>query len=76
MKDQLQQRLKDLQAEFASGQKLLADLDGKVAHTKSSLLRISGAIQVLEELLNEENAREREAARSVNGVVPITAPVG
>jgi len=76
MKDQLKGRLKDLSAEFQLGQKLLADLEGKTTHIRSSLLRISGAIQVLEELLNEEHAREREAGHPVNGAAPVSAPVG
>ena len=41
-------------AEFKAGQKLLAELDAKQAHLRSSLLRISGAMQVLEELLSQE----------------------
>jgi len=53
MKQQIEQRLHDLIAEFESGQTLLADLETKQATLKSTLLRISGAIQVLEELLIE-----------------------
>lgn len=53
MKQQIEQRLKDLRAEFESGQTMLTDLETKQAALKSTLLRISGAIQVLEELLTE-----------------------
>lgn len=52
MREQLSQRLEVLRSEFEAGQKMLAELEAKQAHLKSSLLRISGAIQVLEELLS------------------------
>ncbi|MBI1930567.1 hypothetical protein HYR99_40765 [Candidatus Poribacteria bacterium] len=51
MKEQLQQRLNQLKAEFESGQKMMADLQAKQANLRDTLLRISGAIQVLEEEL-------------------------
>ncbi len=53
MKEQLLQRLDELKSEFEAGQKMLAELEAQQVHVKSSLLRISGAIQVLEELLNQ-----------------------
>jgi len=54
MKERLEQRLTALKAEFETGQRMLAELDAKQANLKESLLRISGAIQVLEEELAEE----------------------
>lgn len=53
MKEQLQQRLQSLKTEYAAGQKMLADLETQQANLRDTLLRISGAIQVLEETLNE-----------------------
>jgi predicted nuclease with TOPRIM domain len=53
MKEQLQQRLQSLKTEYAAGQKMLVDLEAKQANLRDTLLRISGAIQVLEETLNE-----------------------
>ncbi len=50
MKEQLEKRLVQLKAEFASGQKVMADLEAKQANLRDTLLRISGAIQILEEL--------------------------
>ena len=44
MKQQIEQRLHDLKAEFESGQTLLADLETRQATLKNTLLRISGAI--------------------------------
>lgn len=55
MKQQLENRLKDLRAEFESGQKALADLEVKQMNLRNTLLRISGAIQVLEEELAKED---------------------
>ncbi len=51
MRETLEQRLAELRREFETGQQMLAELEAKQAHLKSSLLRISGAIQVLEEVL-------------------------
>ncbi len=55
MRDQLEQRLKELKAEYESGQKVLAELEAREANMKNTLLRISGAIQVLEEELAKAN---------------------
>jgi uncharacterized coiled-coil protein SlyX len=62
MKQQLEQRLKDLQAEYAAGQKALAELENKQATLKTTLERISGAIQVLEEELSNESSKEENKA--------------
>lgn len=57
MREQIDQRLKQLKAEFEEGQKMLADLESRQANLKTTMLRISGAMQVLEELLAETEAR-------------------
>ena len=51
MKAQLEQRLHQLQQEFESGQQVLAELEQRQQALKETLLRISGAMQVLQELL-------------------------
>ena len=51
MQQQLQQRLQELKAEYESGKKVIADLEAKQANVRDTLLRIAGAIQVLEEEL-------------------------
>ncbi len=56
MREQLAQRLNELKAEYESGQKMLADLEAKQVNLKETLLRISGAIQVLEEELSQNAA--------------------
>ena len=51
MKERVEKRLSELQAEFERGQQMLAELEEKQANMRESLLRISGAIQVLKEEL-------------------------
>lgn len=53
MREQLQERLEKLKAEFEQGQKMLAELDTQRENVRQTLLRISGAIQVLEEELGK-----------------------
>ena len=50
MKKQLEYHLARLKAEFETGQKVMAELEAKQAHLRDTLLRISGAIQILEEI--------------------------
>lgn len=52
MNSTIQERLEELKAEHLNGQRLLADLDARRNSLQATLLRISGAIQVLEELAN------------------------
>jgi predicted nuclease with TOPRIM domain len=55
MREQIKNRLESLAAEYRTGQKMLAELEGREASVKLTLTRISGAIQVLEELLQEND---------------------
>jgi hypothetical protein len=50
----LEQRLKALRQELETGQKMLADLEARRLELQQTILRIGGAIQVLEELLAAE----------------------
>jgi len=59
----LEQRLKALRQELDTGRKMLADLDARRLELQQTTLRITGAIQVLEELLAAE-------APAANGVAP------
>lgn len=56
MRQQLEQRLQSLKAEYETGQKLLAEYEAKQRNLRETLLRISGAIQVLEEVIAEANS--------------------
>lgn len=67
MKEQLENRLSELKSEYETGQQVLVGLGEKQAELRSTLLRISGAIQVLEELMKEEPEGAQESA----GVVPL-----
>jgi hypothetical protein len=60
MKEQLNTRLQTLKQEYETGQKMLADAEIKRAELQNTLLRISGAIQVLEEMLAEEDKDKRD----------------
>ena len=60
MKEKLQQRLQELKSEFESGQKMMADLESQKANLRDTLLRISGAIQVIGELLAETDTAEEQ----------------
>ncbi|MGD1900859.1 MAG: hypothetical protein ACFB9N_01300 [Geitlerinemataceae cyanobacterium] len=51
MLEQFQQRLDALKTEYASSQNAMADLNAKRAALRDTMLRLSGAIQVLEEEL-------------------------
>ena len=66
MKAKLEKRLQALQNEFEAGQKMLADMEAKQANLRDTLLRLSGAIQVLQEELGqgEENGAENGKASS------------
>jgi hypothetical protein len=56
MKERIEQRMKALCAEYRAGEEILADLANRQSNLKLTLTRISGAIQVLEELLRENSA--------------------
>jgi prefoldin subunit 5 len=71
MREQVERRVSELKAEHRKGQQMLAELEAKEADLRQTLLRISGAIQVLEELL-------AAADPAVNGAAPAgpTVPGG
>jgi hypothetical protein len=55
MRDALEQRRTELAAELESGQRMLADLDARRVELQQTLLRISGALQVVTELLDADS---------------------
>jgi len=61
MREQIENRLRALNAEFKTGQEMLVELSAKEANLRTTLARISGAIQVLEELLEQESGADRAA---------------
>jgi len=56
MKEQLEHRLKELKEELERGQNILNEHDAKRQNMMDSLLRISGAVQVLQEELSKHNS--------------------
>jgi predicted nuclease with TOPRIM domain len=62
MREQLHNRLEELKSEFETGQVKLRELEMQQLHLRERLLRISGAIQVLEEVLAESKPREENDA--------------
>ncbi|MGB7444090.1 MAG: hypothetical protein WA919_23745 [Coleofasciculaceae cyanobacterium] len=60
MKEQLEKRLTELKAEFESGKKLMAELEAKQANLRDTLLRISGAIQIIEEEIGKVSEEGEE----------------
>ncbi|OKP86036.1 hypothetical protein A3844_14885 [Paenibacillus helianthi] len=50
MKEQLEARMNELKAELESGRQMMQELDEKRSNLGYAMTRISGAIQVLEEL--------------------------
>ena len=49
LQERLSERLRALRAEFEEGQRMLAELDARRRELHETLVRISGAIQVLSE---------------------------
>lgn len=60
----IEQRLQELKAEFEAGQKMLADLEARQAQLRDTMLRISGAIQVLEELARDAAGEQSPEAQT------------
>jgi len=57
MNEDIKARINELRTELESGRNMMAEMEAKRTNITYALLRISGAIQVLEELLQkEENA--------------------
>jgi uncharacterized coiled-coil DUF342 family protein len=51
MENRIEQRIAQLRKELDRGQRMLNEMDARRAELQATILRISGAIQVLEELL-------------------------
>ncbi len=60
MREQLQRRLEELKREFNAGRARVTELEQQQTTLHQTLLRISGAIQVLEEELKTCNTQDAE----------------
>ncbi len=72
---QLEKRLAELRAEYESGQKILKDIELKLAELENrkkvlgeTLLRISGAIELLEEVLGESEGGQSSEIKTGSGI--------
>ncbi len=63
----MEKRLEELKAELAAGEKLLGELQAKQSTVQQTMLRIAGAVQVLQELLGHETGAEGQDAPRPNG---------
>lgn len=68
----MKQKLIELQAEFERGQRQMAALDQTRDELRDTLLRISGAILVLQELLNADE-QDHFGANGVVGAANLSA---
>lgn len=58
MKQLIENRIDELQQELESGRTALAELEARTTEVRSQMLRINGAMQVLEELLSDSEPSE------------------
>ena len=75
MQEEARARLTDLKREFETGQARLRELEQQQLFLKETLLRISGAIQVLEELLSAADATT-EVGAETDGAAPAGVATG
>lgn len=71
MDQQVEVRLAELRTEYEKGQVRLQQLESELRVLRETMLRISGAIQVLEEL-RQSSAMAAGVDASVNGVTSET----
>jgi predicted nuclease with TOPRIM domain len=67
MQEQLQMRLEELKKEFEAGQARLRELETEQAYIRETMLRISGAIQVLEEALGQDTRTDEPRTLAAPG---------
>jgi prefoldin subunit 5 len=73
MREQAERRVSELKAELQKGQQVLAELEARQAELRQTLLRISGAIQVLDELLAGGTPAEGMLVRADGDLTPAAA---
>jgi predicted nuclease with TOPRIM domain len=64
MQEQLQRRLEELKKEFEAGQARLRELESEQAYVRETMLRISGAIQVLQEIIDGAKGEDESGAHT------------
>ena len=73
MREQSKLRLEELKKEFETGQSQLQELDRQQTRLRETLLRIGGAIQILDEILAGENSQPQDHPANSRGAgsIPI-----
>jgi hypothetical protein len=69
MRKQIENRLSELKSEFEAGQKRLQELEGQANELRTVLIRVSGAIQILEEELAKNTQNESQEAEMTEETV-------
>jgi len=70
MREQLEERLVSLKSELEAGERVLADLEARRASLTKTLLRISGAVQVLEEELAKAGQAGQDPSLPATDIAP------
>ena len=65
MQEELQRKLDELKKEFEVGQNRLRELETEQAYVREMMLRISGAIQVLQELIDGAKKEDQAAGQTL-----------
>jgi len=65
------ERLRELRAEYANGEAQALELDERRIQLRESMLRIGGAIQVLDELIEQSGAFAARESIVTNGEAKI-----
>ena len=65
MQEELQRKLDELKKEFEVGQNRLRELETEQTYVRETMLRISGAIQVLQELIDGPKQEEQAGDRTL-----------
>ncbi len=60
MKERMEARLRELELEYQKGQQQLQELEGRANDLRNTLMRISGAIQVLREELGYADQQQHD----------------
>lgn len=78
MRAGVERRLGELRSESEAGRRMLAELDARRAELQQTLLRIGGAVQVLEELLDaageQPGSRADGPGRAERADAPVDGP--
>ena len=70
MREQIEKRLTELRGEYEEGQRMLADLQARQNSLHETLLRIAGAIMVMEEMIQEAGPLAEGGEEAGGGEAP------